>query len=169
MTALKEVKVSQVIDGSLGAYTAKDVVGADDCCTTKAVTWDFDVGGIAGGYVKIHTARLFNETENQAVQYDLDLYNATPTCELRDNAASTSPLKADMAKWIGRITFPFSIANGSTVATTTQATPSTSGRLPMVIKCALGMTMIYGVLVTNTAYTQTTGDAIEITLLVEQY
>jgi len=168
MTAFKEVRVAQVIDASLGAYAAKDVVGADDCCTILAVSWTFDVGGIEGGYVKIHTARLFNETENQAVQYDLLLFNATPTGELRDNAANTNPLKADMAKYLGKITFPFSIANGATVATTTQATPSTSGRLPMVVKCAVGTTKIYGVLVTNTAYTQTATDDIEIILEVEQ-
>lgn len=166
---LKEVRVSQDIDGSLGAYTAGDVVGADDCCTTLAITWQFDVARATGGYGYIVGATLFNETENQAVQYDLLLFNATPTGELRDNAANDNPLKADSAKWIGRIEFPSSVAKGATVATTTQATPSTAGRLPMPFKCATGDTKIYGVLVTNTAYTQTATDTIEIGLIVEQY
>jgi len=166
---LKEVRVAQVIDASLGAYTAGDVVGADDCCTTLAIAWEFDVARIAGGYGEIIGAILINETENQAVQYDLILFNATPTGELRDNAANDNPLKADRSKWIGTIPFPFSIARGATVATTAQATPSTSGRLPMAFKCAAGVTKIYGVLVTNTIYTQDATDDIEITLLVEQY
>jgi len=166
---LKEVRVAQVIDGSLGAYAAGDVVGADDCCTTLAVVWEFDVVSNNGGRGYITGALLINETENQAVQYDMILFNATPTGELRDNAANTNPVKADRSKWIGIIPFPTSIARGATVATTAQATPTTSGRLPMPFKCAATDTKIYGVLVTRTAYTQTPTDDIEITLLVEEY
>lgn len=167
---LKEVRVSQVIDGSLGAYTAGDVVGADDCCTTLAVVWTFDVARVAGGYGYITGATLVNETENQAVQYDLLLFNATPTGELRDNAANDNPLKADRSKFIGVVSFPFSVARGATVATYAQASPTTTNsNLPMPFKCAAGVTTILGVLVTNTAYTQTATDDIEITLEIEQF
>jgi len=163
---IKTIPVSQVIDASLGAYAAGDVVGADDCCTTLAITWEFDTK-VAGGSGRILEATLFNETENQAVQYDLILFNTTPTGELRDNAANTNPVKADRLLWIGTIPFPFSIARGATVATVTQATPSTSGRLPMTYKCADGDSIIHGVLVTNTAYTQTATDDITITLKIK--
>ena len=163
---IKTIAVSKVIDGSLGAYTAGDVVGADDCCTTLAITWKFDTG-VVGGSGRILEAILFNETENQAVQYDLILFNATPTGELRDNGANDNPLKGDITKWIGLIPFPFSIARGTTVATTAQATPSTSGRLPMTYKCASTSSIIQGVLVTNTAYTQTATDDIQITLKIK--
>jgi len=166
---LKEVRVSQVIDASLGAYLAGDVVGADDCCTTLAIAWEFDVARVAGGYVYIVAALLANETPNQAVQYDLILFNATPTGEKRDNAVNTNPVAADRSKWIGDITFPQSTARGATVMTTTEATPSTIGKLPKAIKCAVGDTKIYGVLVTRTAYTQVATNDIEISLLVEQY
>jgi len=167
---LVEVRTAQVIDASLGAYAAGDVVGADDCCTTLAVTWDFAVARVAGGYGYIVAAALINETENQAVQYDLLLFNATPTGELRDNAANTNPLKEDRSKYIGKIAFPYSVAKGATVATYTQATPSDpNSGLPMAFKCAAGSTTIKGVLVTNTVYTQTATDDIEIALLVEQY
>lgn len=167
---LKEVRVSQVIDGSLGAYTAGDVVGADDCCTTLAIVWTFDVARVAGGYGYIVGASLVNETENQAVQYDLLLFNATPTGELRDNAANTNPLLGDRSKYLGLISFPFSVARGATVATYTQASPATpNSNLPMPFKCAAGVTTILGVLVTNTAYTQTATDDIEIALEIEQY
>ena len=163
---IKTIIVSQVIDASLGAYTAGDVVGADDCCATLAIPWQFDTR-VGGGSGEILEATLFNETENQAVQYDLILFNATPTGELRDNAANDNPIKADRSKWIGDIVFPFSIARGATVATTTQATPSTSGRLPMTYKCAEGDSKIYGVLVTRTAYTHTATDDIQITLKIK--
>jgi len=165
----KEVRVAQVIDASLGAYTAGDVVGADDCCTTLAITWQFAVAKSNGGSGKIISATLVNETENQEVQYDLILFNATPTGELRDNSANDNPLKADRSKYIGTISFPFSIARGSTVATTADASPSTAGGLPIPFKCATTDTKIYGVLVTRTAYTQTATDDIEITLTVEQH
>lgn len=166
--SIMEVAVEQVIDASLGAYTAGDVVGADDCCVTNAITWDFELAGIIreGGSAWLVGARLFNETENQAVQYDLLFFNATPTGDLRDNAANDNPLKGDKAKYLGKIEFPSSVAKGASVATTTQATPSTLGRLPMPIKCAAGDTKLYGVLVTNTAYTQTATDVIRITLQV---
>ena len=169
LTKVVEVSVEQVIDASLGAYTAGDVVGADDCCVTLAVTWQFPVARFPGGSGYITGAKLFNETENQAVQYDLLLFIKTPTGELRDNAANDNPLKGDIAKWVGRIEFPSSVAKGATVATTTQATPSTPGRLPMPFVCDEGTNILYGVLVTNTAYTQTATDKIRITLQVEQF
>jgi len=167
---LKEVRVAQVIDASLGAYTAGDVVSADDCCTTLAITWNFDVARAAGGYVYIVGATLINETPNQAVQYDLFLFNATPTGELRDNAANTNPLPADRSKYLGKIAFPYSVAKGATVATYTQANPGDGiSGLPLAVKCGAAVTTIYGVLVTNTAYQQTATDDIEITLIIEQY
>ena len=163
---IKTIAVSQVIDASLGAYTAGDVVSADDCCTTKAISWQFDTE-VRGGGGKILNALLFNETENQVVQYDLILFNTAPGAELRDNAANDHPLYTERLTWLGTIPFPFSIARGATVATVTQATPSTSGRLPMAYKCLDGDSKIYGVLVTNTAYTQTATDDITITLSIK--
>ena len=164
-----EVRVSQVIDGGLGAYTAGDVVGADECCTTLAVPWIFEVAKSNGGFVQIVNAALINETENQAVQYDLIMFNATPTGELRDNAANTSPIKGDRAKYLDTIEFRSSIARGATVATHTSASPSTVGGLPIGLKCASSGKKIYCVLVTRTAYTQTATDDIEIVLWVVQY
>jgi hypothetical protein len=168
----KTLTKEQVIDASLGAYAAGDVVSADDCCTTLAIPWIFDIRDEItnfpiGGAIWIVGASLFNETVNQAVQYDFLLFNAVPTGELRDNFPNTNPLKGDIGSYSApRITFPTSVANGATVATTTGATPSTVGNLPKVFRCAANDTKIYGVLVTNTAYTQTAGDKIRIKLHV---
>jgi len=169
----RTLPVEQVIDASLGAYAAGDVVGADDDCTTLAVPWIFDIRDVIdnfpiGGAVWIVGAELFNETENQAVQYDLLTFNATPTGDLRDNAANDNPLKGDMASYCApRISFPLTTAGGATVATTMGVTPNTTGGVPKLFRCAAADTKIYGVLVTNTAYTQTAGDTIRVTLHLE--
>jgi len=162
-----EVRVSKAIDASVGVYAAGDVVNDDDCCTT-ATAWTFaNMAAVVGGYGVITGATLINETENQAVQYELILFNTTPTGELMDNAANNNPIKADRAKWIGTIPFPSSVARGAATATTTAASPSTVGGLPLFYKCAAASTTLYGVLLTRTIYTQTATDDIEIALQVE--
>ncbi len=163
----KTIPVSQVIDASLGAYTAGDVVGADDCCTTNAIAWIFDLKE-QGSTWEIFDVTLFNETENKAVQYDLICFDTIPTGELRDNAANNNPLKAERLTWLGDIPLPFSIARGATVATTTRASLSTSGGLPLEVKTLDTDTKIYIVLVTRTAYTQTATDDITITIKFRQ-
>ena len=163
------VKEVQVIDAVLGAYLAGDVVGVDDCCTTTALVWEADVARVVGGYVLITNVVLANETPNQAVQYDMILFNADPSGEHRDNFPNDNPLKADMDKYLGTIEIPTSVARGATVATHAEASPSTPGNLPMLVKCATGATKIYWILVTRTAYTQVATDEIEITLSGEQY
>lgn len=167
---LKEVRTAVVIDSSEGAFAAGDIVGNEDCCTTDATYWTFSgVARANGTHGYIVSAILISETENQAVQYDLFLFNATPTGTLLGGAANTNPVKGDRSKYLGVIEFPQSTAKGSLVATYSQATPSTVGGLPLAFKCAPGVADIYGVLVTNTVYTHDTGDDIEITLLIEQY
>lgn len=165
---LREVRTSGVIDASDGAYTAGDVVGTDNCTTTSTY-WTFtECTWKNGGKGYIVGATLTNETENQAVQYDLFLFNAAPTGETTDNAANTNPIKADRAKYLGKIEFPTSVAKGATVMTYTQASPSTTGNLPVAFQCGSTVDDLYGILVTNTAYTQTPTDDIEITLLIEE-
>jgi len=162
---------TQVIDGSLGIYAAGDVVGADDCCTTLAVMWEWDVARENGGYVLITNLVLTNETPNIAAQYDLLLSNSNVTsAELRDNFPSDFPLVGDRDKNLGVIGFPYSVARGATVLTTTEASLSTAGsNLPKLVKCAAGTTKIYGILVTRTAYTQVATDDLTIVMSGEQY
>jgi|TARA_Y100000310_G_scaffold220623_1_gene222180 hypothetical protein len=165
---IKEISAEIVVDGGIGAYLAKDVVGNEDCCSASATYTTFPaVVRANAGYGRILGARLFNETENQAVQYDLHLFNAAPTGELRDNWPNTNPIKGDKTKYIGKIAFPSTEANGATVASTSIATTSTMGNLPIPFKCVT-VDDIYAVLVTNTAYTQTAADDIRLTLIVEQ-
>ena len=164
---MNEVRVSKAIDASIGAYAAGDVVNDDDCSTT-ATSWQLTGAASAvGGYGRIWNVKLINETENQAVSYRILFFNDTPTGELTDNSANTNPVKADRSKYLGEIQLPSSIARGATVATYTQASPSTVGDLPLDYKCAAGSTTLYFVLVTDTAYTQTATDDIEIIFEIE--
>lgn len=169
---LVEVRVSKAIDASIGAYTAGDMVNDDDCCNT-ATPWEIaGAAAVNGGYGAILGIDLFNETENQAVQYRLILFNATPTGgtgEFTDNTANIHPVKTDRSKYVGEIALPFSVARGAAIATATSASPSTPGGLPKFYKCAAGATALKFVLVTDTAYTQTATDDIELTFLLLQF
>lgn len=165
------VIVTKAIDASVGAYTAGDMVNDDDCCTT-ASPWTFaGMAPATGGYGVITGASLFNETENQAVQYDLILFNvaapAGTTGQYGDNFPNEYPAKADRLTYVATISFPSTVARGALIATTTEASPSTTGGLPKFYKCAAGSTSLYGILVTRTAYTQTATDDITITLQIE--
>lgn len=170
---LKEIRTAVDIGSTdCCSFAVGDILGNDDCCTTKATAWTFtEVARANGGYGRIIGATLVCDEENQAVQYDLLLFNTKPTNTLLSNSANDNPQKEDISLYIGTIVFPISTGRGSDVATYTQATPaSTSTNLPMAFKCATTVDDIYGVLVTRTAYSHTEDDTtIEIALLVEQW
>ncbi|KKL11700.1 hypothetical protein LCGC14_2543140, partial [marine sediment metagenome] len=142
-----ETRVSKVIDASIGAYAANDMVNDDDCCTS-ATYWTFtNMAKEKGGYGSIEFANLFNETESQTVNYNLVLYNATPTGNFTDNAENEHPIKADRSKHIGTIIFPASVNAGTLAATTAHASGSDAASgLPISYKCAAGSTSLYGTL-----------------------
>ena len=159
-----ETRLAKAIDASIGAYGAKDIVNDTDCSVT-ATAWEFlNMAADVGGYGVIDFASLVNETENQAVRYELLLFDTSPTGALEDNTTNDNPLKADRSKYLGRISLPSTIANGATVASTTLASPSTVGNLPFFYKCAAASTSLFGVLITLDVYTQTATDDIEIAL-----
>jgi len=165
---LLEVRVSKAIDASIGAYAAGDMVNDDNCCTTATPWLLTNAANAAGGYGAIWGGRLFNETENQAVVYRIILFNATPTTAVfTDNWPNVHPVPADRAKYIDEITLPSSVARGAAIATYTSASPSTTGGLPLYYKCAAGSTTLSFILVTNTIYTQTATDDIELQFLIE--
>ncbi len=109
---------------------------------------------------------FFNETENQAVRYELLLFTTAPTGALNDNAPNDNPLLGEIEEYRGRISFPQSRADGATVATTTLASPSTTGGLPLFYKCSSSDVALFGVLITLDAYTQTATDDIRIYLYI---
>ena len=81
-------------------------------------------------------------------------------------AANDNPLKADYLNYQGRISFPQCAALGSTIASHSEATPSTVGKLPKGVKCAAGTKDLFAILMTNVGYTHTDNDDITIDLYV---
>jgi len=161
-----EVRVSKAIDASLGAYAANDVVNDDDCSVT-ATYWTFEgMANAIGGYGVIDFATIFDETPNISPRLVLMLFNAIPTGQLTDNSANTNPLPADRAKWVGDIEWGALRNVSATAASTQQASPSTTGGLPLIYKCAAASTTLYGVLKTLDAFTQVATNDIEIALQV---
>ncbi|KKL25662.1 hypothetical protein LCGC14_2403060 [marine sediment metagenome] len=168
---LKEIRTAVVIDTSFtGAFSANDVVGNDDCCTTTATYWTFS--GMArqnGGRGEIISATIFSETENIEPRLSIVLSNAAPTGELVSGLANTSPIKGDRTKYIGTIDFPALKKVTASIASVSEATPSTVGNIPFAYQCASTTTDLFGILVANDAFTQTDTDDIEIIFMVKQY
>jgi len=166
---LKEVRTTKVIDGGLGAYAVNDVVSNEDCCSTTATCWTFEDVVLAvsrSGYIV--GAIIDSATESVTPALTLYLFNAVPTSNLIDNAPNTAPDCNDILKYIGKIDFPALESLGTTDSTSI-ATLSTYGNLPLPFKCATADADIYGILVTRTAFTQSAGDDISIILLIEAY
>lgn len=167
---IKQVRVSKVIDASIGAYAALDVVNDDDCSTTATV-WTFpgmartngETGAIVG-------AMVFNETEGVTPRLTLRLYTTSSlSSQLTDNSLSTQN-KADRLLFVRQIDFPAMESLCSTSdASTTESSPSTVGGLPLLYKCDDADTALYGILLTRDAFTQTATDDITIVLLVEHF
>lgn len=150
-----------------GAYAANDVLSQSP---TAGTVWTFDaVGSENSAYGYITKAEVVSESESVTPRLTVFLFNATPTgCNLNDNVANTAPDNGDLAKNVGHINFPSMESLGTTdsVAVATPNTPNSN--LPLAFKCAAADDALYGVLVTRTAFTQSTGDDLTIILHVEQ-
>ena len=152
----KSVKVTKAL-AAASQYHAEDVV-SETATNTEGTDWDFDFGGT--GYITKGT--IMSETTAVTPRITLFLFSAPPTCELDDHAASTCPLNADAANFLGYIDFPatMDLGTGCSVAV---ATPSTTGNLPI----SFDSPIVYGVAVTRDAFTQTATDDLHIILTAD--
>lgn len=162
---LKTVSVTKIIVTG-GLYSAEDVVSNS---TSAGTAWTFSAIARqegAGGYItKVH---VMSETTAIAPRFELYLFTDTPTCALNDNAPNTALLWADLANYVGKVTLP-AMEDLGTGKTEAVATPSTVGSLPLAFTCASTSKVLYGVLVTRDAFTQTAGDDIVVRVTAEQY
>lgn len=152
------------------AYSANDVMSADECATTGGEVWTFSAcGRAASAYGYITKAVAITETESVTPRLTVFLFNEAPTgCNLVDNVANTAPDCADTAKYQGKIDFPAMECLGTSDSNAI-ATPSTLGNLPLSFKCSTANTNLYGVVVTRDAATITAADHLKIALTIEQY
>ncbi|MFA5377195.1 MAG: hypothetical protein WC455_15705 [Dehalococcoidia bacterium] len=153
-----------------GNYGANDVLSE-----SKTEGTAFTFSGVAsvkggGGYITGAKLTLSKSGGITAItpRFQLQLYNAAPTCTLNDNEANTGVLAADVSKHIGDIELGnVSQIGGSPVA---EVSSSTNGRLPKPFVCTTESTDIYGVLVILDAETNETAATIAtIVLYIEQY
>lgn len=131
-----------------GNYGANDVLSES---ASAGTSWVFtDSAHIAGGAAKIIRALLSTEVATQTFGARLYLYTIAPTCNLNDNVANDGPNVADKEEFIGVITFG-NQAIGLGGGTLPFSEAILAQPLPFI--CATADKDIYGVLVTEDAFT----------------
>ena len=164
---LVTVSVTKALE-SAAAYTAEDVLSETDTASA-GTAWTFStIAKVNGGTGYIVKAQAICETTAVTPRLTLFLFNATPTCELDDNAANTALLHADLANYVGKIDFP-AMEDLGTGDSEAMATPSTYGNLPLAFQCATAADDLIGVVVTRDAFTNTATNDLSIILAAEQY
>lgn len=155
----KSITVAKVLVG--GACGAEDVLSEH---ITTGTAWTFAaIARANGGKGFIVKAMAICETTALTPRLTLFLFNATPTGVLNDNVANTSPVHADLAKYVGKIDFP-AMEDLGTGTSSTIATPSTYGNLPLAFECASDADDLYGVLVSRDIVTP--GAAADMTIIL---
>jgi len=159
----KTVSVTKAL-ASAAAYTAGDVLCEN---ATTGTAWTFAAlfrGNNTGGYISQITVTC--ETNAVTPRLTLNYYNATPTCELRDNVASTQVVHADIAKHQGSSTLAAMKSVGSGDSTVT-ASPNTPGGLPLWVNPATSADDLIVIVTTEDGFTNTaTNDlTIDITMV----
>jgi hypothetical protein len=164
---LKKVSRTKALE-AVSSYSIEDVLSETD--TNGAGTaWTFsNIARTNGASGFIVDARVISENTGITPKLTLFLFNALPTSELDDNAANTALLHADLANYIGRIDFAAMTDFGGD-AEARAVTESTYGVMRVPFTCAAGNDDIYGILITQDAFTQTTTNDMTVILFVEQY
>ncbi len=162
--ALREVLVTKAC-AAAGNYTAEDVISES---ATVGTAWTFADIADKGGYGYIAKARVACETTALTPRLTLFLFKENPSsAALNDNVANTAVLNADADIYIGKIDFP-ALEDLGTGISEAIASPSTTGNLPLALKCKEGSNTLYGILVTRDAITgEVAGDDYHIELTAE--
>jgi len=165
---LVTISVTKALDSSDGAYAAEDVLSESK---TAGTYWTFSSPAkVSGGTGYIVKAQAISETNNITPRLTLYLFNAAPTSAVNDNIANTAVLHADISQYIGKIDFNAMEDLGPAGTDSTAiTTPSTYGNLPLAFNCATSTNVLYGILVTRNAFTNTATNDMTIKLMCEQY
>lgn len=164
---LKSVSVTKALAAAV-AYTANDVLSESAASGTD---WDFDeVVRENGGCGEIVGATIQSESESVTPRCRLFLFTAAPTnCNLNDNAANTAPDASDLpSTFVGFIDFPAMSSLGTTDSVAVANSNVPSCNLPLPFVCDEDDDALYGVLVTKDGFTQTAGDDLTITLIINR-
>ena len=153
-----------------GAYVVGDVVSENVSFATGARPWLFpgcarENGG--GGYI-VH-AEIQAQTTAIGGWFALHLYNNIPTCELGDGIPSTCPILADRKSRQGMIDFSTNSGIGTNEMDSSEAVPSTIGRLPKAFVCDRDSRDLQGVLVIRNAVDLADTTVLQLALWIEQW
>jgi hypothetical protein len=146
--------VSLTRTADTNAYTANDVVGP---ATGSTAALTFSSMGVSGKEIIITSAALeidANAVISGETSYRLYLYNVTPPSALGDNAAWDLP-SGDRVSFLGYVDLGTPVDLGSTLYVETN-------NIGKQVK--VSGTSLFGYLVTNGAYTPTSGRVHVITL-----
>ena len=160
-SGIVQVAVTKAL-AAASAYSAVDVLSED---AGSGTAWTFSAVTAtdgAGGYITGAVAR--SESEAVSPRLTLHLWNVIPTnCNLDDNGASTAPSPSDSG-YLGIIKFGAMEEWGDD---SVSMLSSGEGKLPLPFLCAAAANDLFGVLVTEDAFTQTATDDMTITLTIE--
>lgn len=160
------VTVEKTRPSDTTAYAAEDVI-SESATNGVGTAFVFAMPGGKGASGYIVEARAQTKKASVTAAMTLFLFNALPTSELDDNAANTAPDYEDIAGYQGRIDFPGMEDLGGD-SSWSQATPSTSGQLPLRFKCAGTDDRLWGILVTRDAFTPDSAQKVSVTLEIER-
>lgn len=148
-------------------YGANDVISESDTNGT-GTAWTFTGPGRSGYIVG---ATVITDDASLTPSMTLFLFTKTPTGELDDNAANTSPVyatdvpvAAGAAGWIGHIDFD-AMESLSATASWSLASLGSAGNLAIPYS-TVATDALYGVLITRGAFTPSSGQKFAITLHV---
>jgi hypothetical protein len=146
------------------AYGAEDVISEN---ASSGTAWTFsNVVHTAGGSGTIVGAIALDDDTGRTQVLSLYLFNATPSSNLNDNGANTGVLAADAAAYLGRIEFDALTDNGA--FSESRAMPGLANELPVPFVTASGSKDLYGILITEGAFTPSSGEIFRINLVVNQ-
>jgi len=152
------------------AYAAGDVIGAADAVTPAnagSAIWEFTDIGSAGSNLLLTEAKFLIHVSSIPAgmsSFRLHLYNAAPTAIL--DHAQWDLVAGDRASYLGYIDIEQIVDVGSTLYV--QTDKSLNATMPKQVKLADGVTSLFGLLVTNSAYTPTSGAVKRLSLSAMQ-
>lgn len=141
---IKDIAVNKAL-AAAGNYDAEDVLSES---ATVGTTWIFLRCGGSGYITK---ALAICEITALTPRLTLFLFNKLPTSALNDAVANTALLHADLDNYIGKIDFSALEDLGGDSAS--EASPSTSGNLPLAFRTTDSTDTLWGILVTRDAIT----------------
>lgn len=152
-TNIRIVKAIKTLEAT-NIYHEDDIL-SEDSSAGVATVWTFaDVVDASGGAGVITEVQCFAETTSATGDIILDLYVATPTCDLTDHVTTDSPAFSDITAsvYLGRIYTPKLSGFGDTAGAVARATPETaSSQLPLSFVCAADSKDLLGVAMCPTA------------------